>query len=84
MRLEIESKLFSKKTNGNDILESVRKACYRKGQEIAATKEGFCVGKIGMIFRGTTKVRVEKPKWMPESLYQTLMRTIIVEEHDTR
>ncbi len=35
---------------------------------------------VGLVLRGTVRVRIAKPRWMPARLYLALMRTIVVEE----
>lgn len=35
---------------------------------------------VGIHFRQTVSVRIDKPRWMPEWAYRRLMRTIVVEE----
>lgn len=50
------------------------------GGRLAFSREIGITSHIGMHFRQTVRVRIERPWWMPEAVYRRLMRTIVVEE----
>lgn len=45
----------------------------------AAAQEKAIVDQIGFIMRGTTKVVIRPPRWMPNRLYLWLLRQIVLE-----
>ena len=50
-------------------------------REQARQQERFIVDRVGIEFRQTFRVIIRRPRWMPDSIYRRLMRTIVIEEH---
>jgi hypothetical protein len=49
-----------------------------------AAQERASTGQLGLIVRGVVSVKVRKPRWMPDSVYRWLLRTIVVESSPLR
>lgn len=47
-------------------------------------REAIVRDAVGLAFRQTIRVRIARPRWMPDRLYRWLMRTIVVESGPIR
>lgn len=63
--------------------DSLQEAAREAMRQQARQKERFIMDRVGIEFRQTVRVIIRRPRWMPDSIYRRLMRTIVIEERPT-
>lgn len=53
-------------------------------RELEAQRESFVRDTVGIVFRQNVRVRIRRPRWMPDRVYRALMRTIVIETSSVR
>jgi hypothetical protein len=48
--------------------------------KMARQREEITAAMVGLEFRQSIRVKIQKPRWMPQWAYRKLMRTIVIEE----